>query len=73
MFLNGWLHVTASEVVRCLTDLAKCKICFIDSVVEGHQLTYTDCLNGSGTVELMAITVILIIWPSGYLFLMDWL
>ena len=73
MFLNGWLHVTASEVVRFLTDLAKCKICFIDSVADLHQLTYTDCLNDSGTLELMAIIVILIIWLSGYLFLMDWL
>ena len=35
VFLNGWLHVTASEAVRCLTDLAKCKkVCFIDSVVD---------------------------------------
>jgi len=26
VFLNGWLHATASEAVKCLTDLVKCMI-----------------------------------------------
>ena len=76
VFLNGWLHVTASEAVRCLTDLVKCKSCFnllTQLWTDINCYWPSDCLHDSGTLELMAIFVILIIWLSGYLFLMDWL
>ena len=51
VFLNGWLHVTASDAARCLTDLMKSKMCFIESVVDWHQLTQTlsEWLRNFGT------------------------
>ena len=69
VFLDGWLHVTASETARCLTVLMKCIIYWLSC-----WLTSTDLATVWMAQELWnwwpLLIVTLIIRLSGF-FLMD--
>ena len=60
VFLNGWLHVTASETARCLTDLMKCIIYWLSC-----WLTSTDLATVWMAQELWNWWPLLLHWLFG--------